>query len=151
VIDHIEQAIAELRTGPALAVADLLILHPNTWSAVRRTKDGFDRYLTQPDPTSGEAASIWGVPVLTTISCPDDTGVLLDTTKFGRVLVREPLGVRVGFANDDFTRNIVRYVGEERLTLAVERPQAVMEISALPSTAEAETTSKKRSSSKKDD
>jgi Phage capsid family len=143
--------LRELRTGPALAVADLLILHPNTWSAVRRTKDGFDRYLTQPDPTSGEAASIWGVPVLTTISCPDDTGVLLDTTKFGRVLVREPLGVRVGFANDDFTRNIVRYVGEERLTLAVERPQAVMEISALPSTAEAETTSKKRSSSKKDD
>jgi hypothetical protein len=75
--------LRELRTGPALAVADLLILHPNTWSAVRRTKDGFDRYLTQPDPTSGEAASIWGVPVLTTISCPDDTGVLLDTTKFG--------------------------------------------------------------------
>jgi hypothetical protein len=79
------------------------------------------------------AASVWGVPVLTTVSCPGDTGVLVDTTKFGRVLVREPLGVRVGFAGDDFTRNIVRYVGEERIALAVERPEAVLEITGLPS------------------
>lgn len=149
-LDHIEEATAELRTGPALATADLLILHPNAWSAIRRTKDGFDRYLTQPDPTAGEASSVWGVPVLTTISCPGDTGVLLDTTKFGRVLVREPLGVRVGFANDDFVRNIVRYVGEERLALAVERPEAVMEINGLPTAIVAQSGGKRRSAKKEE-
>jgi hypothetical protein len=34
--------------------------------------------------------------------------VLLGSIKFGRMAVREPLSVRVGFANDDLVRNIYR-------------------------------------------
>lgn len=34
-IDSIEKSIAQLRVGSALATADLLILHPSTWSAIR--------------------------------------------------------------------------------------------------------------------
>ena len=59
-------------------------------------------------------------------------GVLLDSTKFGRVSVREPLSVRLGFANDDLVRNIYRWVCEERLALAVERPSAILSITKLP-------------------
>ncbi len=59
-------------------------------------------------------------------------GVLLDSTKFGRMAVREPLSVRVGFANDDLVRNIYRWVCEERLALAVERPSAILSITKLP-------------------
>jgi HK97 family phage major capsid protein len=131
-IDHVEQAITELRVGPSLAVADLAIFHPSTWSAIRRTKDTQDRYLTQPDPTVGEASSIWGVSVLVTTQLDPGLGALVDSTKFGRVHVREPIGIRVGFANDDFVRNLVRYVAEERIALAVERPSAVCEITGLP-------------------
>ena len=40
--------------------------------------------------------------------------------------------VHTGQTNDDFTRNIARFVMEERLVLAVERPSAVMVISNLP-------------------
>jgi hypothetical protein len=50
------------------------------------------------------------VPVLVTPQLTAGLGVLVDSTKFGRVHVREPIGVRVGFSGDDFTRNIVRYV-----------------------------------------
>jgi hypothetical protein len=49
----------------------------------------------------------------------------MDTTKFGRILVREPIG-------SDFTQNIVRFIAEERIALAVERPSAVLEITDLP-------------------
>jgi HK97 family phage major capsid protein len=131
-LDALEIAIAMLRTGAALATADLLILHPSAWSAIRRTKDLQDRYLAAPDPTVGEANSAWGIPVLVTTQLAAGAGVLLDTRKFGRVLVREPLNLRVGYSNDDFTKSIVRTVGEERLALSVERPAAVLSVTGLP-------------------
>ncbi|MCV7402688.1 hypothetical protein H7K24_21350 [Mycobacterium fragae] len=36
-------------------------------------------------------------------------GPMLDTSKFGRVFVREGLPLQTGFANDDFTRNVRRF------------------------------------------
>ena len=44
----------------------------------------------------------------------------LETTKFGRVLVR-----------DDLVRNLVRMIFEERIGLAVERPAALLAITGL--------------------
>jgi HK97 family phage major capsid protein len=131
-LDSLELAATALRVGSALATADLLVLHPSTWSAIRRTKDSQDRYLTQPDPTVGEANSAWGIPVITTTQIAAGAGVMLDSTKFGRVYVRSPLSVRTGWTEDDFTRNLTRFVAEERVVLAVERPAAVLKLTGLP-------------------
>jgi HK97 family phage major capsid protein len=135
VIDGIEKSITALRVGAALATADLLVLHPSTWSAIRRLKDSTGRYLfisADSDPTRAEADSIFNVPVLTTTQIAAGAGVLLDTTKFGRVLVREGISIHTGTSTDDFSRNITRFAIEERLVLAVERPAAVLSISNLP-------------------
>jgi HK97 family phage major capsid protein len=135
VIDSIEKSIAQLRVGAALATANLLVLHPSTWSAIRRLKDTTGRFLfiaADSDPSNAEANSIFGVPVLRTTQISAGTGLMLDTTKFGRVLVREGITVNQGTTSDDFTRNITRFVLEERLVLAVERPAAVLAISNLP-------------------
>jgi HK97 family phage major capsid protein len=135
VIDSIEMSIAALRVGSALATADLLVVHPQTWSAIRRLKDTTGRFLfiaADSDPTRSEANSIFGVPVLVTTAQTAGTGLLLDTTKFGRVLIREGITVHTGTNNDDLTKNIARFVMEERLVLAVERPAAVLAISNLP-------------------
>lgn len=107
-----------MRTGPALATADLLILNPSSWSAIRRQKDSMGRYYVAPDPSRDEVDSVWGVSVLETTVVPDGEGWLLDTTKFGRLAVRESLVVRIGYANDDLVRNILRYVAEERCVRA---------------------------------
>jgi HK97 family phage major capsid protein len=131
-LDAIEIGIAALRTGSSLAVANLLVLHPNTWSALRRTKDSQGRYLVNPDPTAADGQRIWDVDVLVTTTQAAGAGLLLDTTKFGRVLVREGINVATGTTNDDFSRNITRFVIEERLALAVERPTALLTISNLP-------------------
>jgi hypothetical protein len=56
----------------------------------------------------------------------------LDTNRFGFVAVRESLTVHVGQSGTDFVQNISRFVMEERVVLAVERPSAVMVISNLP-------------------
>ena len=145
-LDAIERAIAKLRVGPALAVANLLVLHPSTWSSVRRTKDAQERYLTQADPTVGEAASAWGVPVLSTTACPVGKGLLVDTTKFGYVAVRESLSMRVGYSGDDLVRNILRTVAEERLVLCVTRASAVLAITNLPTATVAATKGSKAKS-----
>jgi HK97 family phage major capsid protein len=135
VIDSIEMSIAALRVGAALATADLLVLNPSTWSAIRRLKDTSGRFLfiaADSDPTRAEANSIFGVPVLVTTAQAAGTGLLIDSTKFGRVLIREGITVHTGTNNDDLTKNIARFVMEERLVLAVERPAAVLAISNLP-------------------
>lgn len=124
-LDAVEMSVAQLRTGPSLCEPDLLVLHPTTWSAIRRQKDGYQRYMVAPDPTQDEAQSLWGIRVLPTTSIAAGVGCLLDTRTFGRVAVREPIGVRIGWTGTDFTQNIWRYVAEERLCLAVERPRSL--------------------------
>jgi hypothetical protein len=57
--------------------------------------------------------------------------------RFGRVAIREPLILRVGYAGADFTNNILRTVCEERLNVAVERPAAICHITGLPTAAPA--------------
>ena len=130
-LDVVEQAITALRAGPSLANADLIVLHPLTWSIIKRTKSEFGSYLIAPDPTKDSADSLWGVPVLTTTAVKEQDALILDTTLFGRAMVREALTVRVGWANDDFTRNILRTVAETRLNLAIERPSAVLHLTGI--------------------
>jgi hypothetical protein len=120
-LDAFESSIAQLRVGPALAEPDLVVIEPETWSALRRTKDS----------AQDEPETIWGAPVLTTTQRPSGTATLLDTTKMGRVAVREPIAVRIGFAGYDFRDSIVRYVAEERLNLAAERPSAILALPGL--------------------
>jgi HK97 family phage major capsid protein len=131
-IDAIEQGIQALRVGPALSVPDLLVMHPGTLGGLRRLKDSSGRYFLQPDLARGEIGSIWGVKVLQTVACPAGTGLLIDTTKVGFAVIREGITVSTGTTNDDFSRNIVRYVIEERVGLAVERAAAVCSVSGLP-------------------
>lgn len=131
-LDAIESSIEALRSGPALAEANLAILSPATWSAIRRQKDSQNRYLVTPNPLADTANSIWGVPTLITTTLAPGKGVLLDTTRVGRTYVRDNLVLTSGYANDDLIRNIVRLVLEERIGLAVERPSAAISITGLP-------------------
>jgi hypothetical protein len=89
-------------------------------------------FLVSPDPSKDEVNTAWGVDVVSTTALTAGTGVLIDSTKFGVGLVREGMVIRTGSSNDDFVRNLVRYVFEERITLAVERPTAILKISGLP-------------------
>jgi HK97 family phage major capsid protein len=137
--DDIAGAIAALRTGPALATPDLCLLHPNTWANIRTQKDLYARYLATPDPTSDQAETVWGIDVLQSTEFTAGEAVLLDTTLMGRVAVRESLILRVGYGvvggQSDFVCNILRWIAEKRLNLAVERPAAICHVTGLPAAA----------------
>ena len=140
--DDIAGAIAKLRTGAALASPDLLLLHPNTWAAIRVEKDTLGRYVAGTDPTDDQVETAWGVDVLTSTQFTAGEAVLLDTQLMGRVAVRETIVLRLGYSGTDFTQNVVRCVCEERLNLALERPAAVCHITALPTAAPTATETK---------
>jgi HK97 family phage major capsid protein len=131
-LDTFSQGIENLRTGSALATANLIVIHPGTFGAVRRQKDAQNRYILNPDPEIDQAGQIWGVECLQTTAQPAGTALLLDTEKFGFVAVRQNLEIMSGYTNDDFQRNINRWAVEERLNIAVERPSAVLNITGLP-------------------
>jgi hypothetical protein len=130
--DSLEHAIATLRTGPALAVPNLLVLHPNTWSAIRRQTNTYGDYYVASDPSTDQVGQAWGVPVVSTTANPAGKGLLLDTSKFGYIAIRESLSMRLGYSGTDLVQNILRTVAEERLVLCVTRPAAVLAISNLP-------------------
>jgi hypothetical protein len=146
--DFFEKGIQELRSGPALCEPDLLVLNPADWSHARRVKDAMNRFIVAADPSRDEVDEAWGVSVLTTIQCPIGNGAMLSTTEFGYVGVREGLVMRVGYSQDDLVRNILRLVGEERLTLCVTKPSAVLKFINLPAptTAAAETKTARKAS-----
>ncbi|WP_197694444.1 MULTISPECIES: phage major capsid protein [unclassified Mycobacterium] len=140
--DAIEEGIELLRSGPALAEANLALCNPATWSAIRRVTDNYGRYYVAPDPSSAEVNTAWGVDVVVSTQFTAGQFVLLDTRQYGRAVIRESLVTRIGYAGSDFTDNVVRFVSEERLTQAIERPQAICVISGLPTTATRRPTTK---------
>ncbi len=133
-LDDIEESVEQLRSGAALAEPDLFITSPSSWSALRRVKDDLHRYILAADPSKDEVNTLWGIPVLVTTACNPGDGLLIDSNKFGRALVRESLVMRQGYSDDDFRRNLIRWVCEIRGNLAVERPAAVLQLSNLPTT-----------------
>ena len=106
------------------------------------------QYLVAPDPSTDQVNSCWGIPVVTTVQNPPGQGLLVDTSKFGRMAIRSALSLRTGFANDDFVKNLLRWISEERLCLCVERPAAVLKITNFPAAALAEARTKAKSSTK---
>jgi HK97 family phage major capsid protein len=130
--DSLNIALNLLRTGPALAVGNLWVFHPTDWNFIRRVKDAYGRFLVSADPSDDQVNQAWDIDVVADIWCPQGKGLLLDTTKFGYVGVREPLALRVGYSGTDFAQNILRFVGEERLTLCVTRPSAVCALTNIP-------------------
>jgi HK97 family phage major capsid protein len=127
--------IAQLRSGPALAEPDLILMNPNTWAAIRTQKDQYGRFLATPDPTAETAETVWSVPVVQSTQFTAGQAVLVDSTKYGRVVVREAIVTRIGYSGTDFVQNIVRFVSEERIAQTLERPQAVCIIKGLPTAA----------------
>ena len=80
-IDALQLAFNDLRVGPAFATADLVALHPTTWSAIRRAKTTFNSYILSPDPSTGQVESIFGVTVVVNTMIPAGTAIVFDTSQ----------------------------------------------------------------------
>lgn len=103
---------------------DGIVVHPVDWWKMRLTKDENGRYI-MGDPAIVVPPSIFGLPVVPTPAMTAGeflVGAYGAQTLYDRWTAR----VEVGFVNDDFTKNLVTVLGEERIGLAAKRPEALV-------------------------
>lgn len=101
-----------------------IVMHPSDWARIELTKDGMGRYIIG-NPQSMAQPTLWGLPVVPTQAITIDKA-LVGAFKLGaQVFDRWQARVEVATENeDDFIKNLVTVLAEERLALAVYRPEA---------------------------
>lgn len=99
------------------------VLNPVDWAAIELTKDASGWYIIA-NPQGTVQPTLWGLPVVQTQAIAQGK-FLTGAFKMGAQLFdRWDARIEVGYVNDDFTRNLVTILAEERLALAVYRPEA---------------------------
>lgn len=115
--------LAALQASLAEYPATGVVMHPTDWARIELTKDTTGRYIIG-NPQGTLAPTLWGLPVVATPAITIDK-VLVGAFRLGAQLFdRWDARIEVGYVNDDFTKNLVTILGEERLALAVYRPEA---------------------------
>jgi len=112
---------AELAEFPATGI----VLHPADWAAIELTKEATTNAYIWANPRALAGPSLWGLPVVPTQAMTVDTA-LVGAFKLGaQVFDREDANVQVSTEDgDNFRKNMVTILAEERLALAVYRPEA---------------------------
>lgn len=121
-IDTVRLALlqSELAEFPATGI----VLNPIDWTRIELTKDNEGRYIfAQPQSLAGP--TLWSRPVVATQAMDEDE-FLTGAFRLGaQVFDREDANVEVSTEDsDNFRKNLVTIRAEERLVLAVYRPEA---------------------------
>lgn len=121
-IDRIRLAILQaiLAEFPASGV----VLNPIDWAAIELIKDGEGRYLIGR-PQDGTPPRLWNLPVVETTAMVQNTFLTGAFSLGAQIFDRMAVEILISTENDkDFENNMVTIRAEERLTLAVYRPEA---------------------------
>lgn len=122
-IDVIASAI--LKNALADLPADGIVLHPSDVMKMRLLKDTEGRYVLG-SPASDAPPGLWGLPVVETKAIAAGTFLVGAFRAAATIYDRWAPIVMVSTEHADFfTRNLVAILAEERLALAVKRPEAL--------------------------
>lgn len=99
------------------------ILHPTDWAEIETLKDSQGRYIIG-NPQGTTAPTLWGLPVVSTQAMTQGDFLTGAFMQGAQLFDRWDARVETGYENDDFTKNMVTILAEERVALAVYRPEA---------------------------
>jgi HK97 family phage major capsid protein len=131
-LDCLLRAITELRTTSFMDPT-LIVLHPQDFYETRVEKDLQDNYLAG-NPLTAAPDELWGVKVLVTTSAPEGTGLVGNLPNAARVYWRESPIFEVhpgGGGKAEWIANKTLVRAEERMVLAVHRPEALVAVHEL--------------------
>lgn len=116
--------VAILQAALAEYFPDGIVLNPVDWALIELTKDGDGRYIIG-NPQDGAQPRLWRKPVVETTAMTADK-FLVGAFKMGAELfVREDASVQMSTEDsDNFRKNLVTILAEERAALADYRPEA---------------------------
>ena len=130
--DGIFKAMMKVQNDSGFA-ADAIVTNPADYQTLRLAKDSNNQYYGGGyfygpygnDPQIAEQPPVWGLRTVVT-SAVEQGSCIVGAFKMGASIVRKD-GVTVNIANtneDDFIKNLITILIEERLNLAVRRPKA---------------------------
>ncbi|WP_082553958.1 phage major capsid protein [Rhizobium sp. Leaf453] len=121
-IDTIRLAL--LQAALAEYPASGIVLSMHDWARIEMTKDGEGRYILG-GPGSGAQPLLWRLPVVETQAMTVDKFLVGAFNMAAQIFDREDAHVDISTEDaDNFTKNLVTIRAEERLALAVYRPEA---------------------------
>jgi HK97 family phage major capsid protein len=116
--------LAMLQTALSELMSTGLVLHPADWASIELLKDTTGQFIIG-NPQGNLSPTLWGQPVVSTQSMA--TGKFL-TGAFqlgAQIFDRMDAVVEISTEDDqNFRKNLVTVLAEERLALAVYRPEA---------------------------
>ncbi|SUO95254.1 phage major capsid protein [Suttonella ornithocola] len=100
------------------------VLHPIDWTKIELLKDNDGRHIIG-NPQGSATPTMWGLPVVVTSAIQSGKFLTGAFKMAAQLFDRWDLSVAVATQNeDDFVKNMVTILCEERLALAVYRPEA---------------------------
>lgn len=100
------------------------VMNPIDWARIETEKDGQGRYIIG-NPQGNVDKTLWGLPVVETPAMTVDKFLTGAFKQGAQLFDRWAARVEVATENeDDFIKNLVTILAEERLALAVNRPEA---------------------------
>ena len=116
--------------------ADGIVLSPVDWAAIELTKTSFNQYLFA-SPTGMANPGLWGRPIVATQSMDAGDFLVGSFQQGAQGWDREDVNVTVSTEDrDNFVKNMVTILCEERVGLTVYRPEAFVkgDFDGLPAT-----------------
>lgn len=116
--------IAILQVVLAEYPASAFVLNPIDWTNIELTKDGMGRYIVG-NPQDGTVPRLWNLPVVATQAQTQNRFLTGAFNIAAQIFDRMEIEVLLSTENvDDFEKNMMTIRAEERLALAVYRPEA---------------------------
>jgi HK97 family phage major capsid protein len=106
-----------------------IVLHPNDWEDIELTKDTNGQYLVAVSVAMGGEPRVWRMPVVDTPAIAEGTALVGAFGTGAQLYDREEASIRISEQHSDFfVRNAIVILAEQRLALAVKRPEAFVKV-----------------------
>jgi HK97 family phage major capsid protein len=106
--------------------ADGIVLSPIDWTQIELSKTASDKNYLVGNPFGGIAPTLWGRPVVASQSMTAGQYLVGAFGIAAQGWDREEMTVQLGYENDDFTKNAITVLCEERLALSIFRADALI-------------------------
>lgn len=106
-----------------------VVLNPLDWEDIELTKNSQGTYLMAVSIQQGAEARLWRLPVIETPAMDEGTALVGAFGTGAQLYDRESASIRIAEQHSDFfIRNAIVILAEERLALAVKRPEAFVAV-----------------------
>ena len=106
-----------------------VVLHPNDWEDIELAKDENGQYLIAVSVALGGEPRVWRMPVVDTPAMLEGTALVGAFGTGAQLYDREQASIRISEQHSDFfVRNAIVVLAEQRLALAVKRPEAFVAV-----------------------